>query len=329
MRQKQIGRMSLAVLTAGSLAVWLLPTLQAVGQNATESISRPVISEHTSPLEAIVPVANDGHRGTGVLRRPPGAGPFPALLWIHGGLATQSEATLREYALSPNPSRFLEAGYVVAVITYRSRDEDPQSTVSLADSLAAIDHLRRLPYVDPKSVVIYGCSGGGDLALEVAAATDIAAIAPEEPATVLFTGMFSREIPKKGARYTPGDGAAAFGPDYSRAYTARNQQQTDEKIRRIRAPILIVQGDPNSDLNRFNAAVFVPALRTAGKSVDVRTYPGEPHCFGFYGSGPRTPRPAAALKVFQDVDAFFRKHLDTKPKPIDTKLVDHVSLRPS
>jgi dipeptidyl aminopeptidase/acylaminoacyl peptidase len=261
-----------------------------------------------------------------VLRRPPGAGPFPALLWIHGGLATQSEAALREYALSPNPSRFLEAGYVVAVITYRSRDEDPQSTVSLADSLAAIDHLRRLPYVDPKSVVIFGCSGGGDLALEIAAATDIAAIAPEEPATVLFTGMFNRQLPKTGARYTPGDGAAAFGPDYSRGYTATYQQLTREKIRRIRSPILIVQGDPNSPLNRFNSGVFVPELRTAGKSVDVRTYPGEPHCFGFYGSGPRTPRPAAALKVFQDVDAFFRKYLNTKPKPIDPKLVDHVSL---
>jgi dipeptidyl aminopeptidase/acylaminoacyl peptidase len=327
MPTKQMRNTFLAVLTAVSLAAWLLSTVRAVGQSlATESIARPMISEDTSPLEAIAPVATDGHRGTGWLRRPPGAGQFPALLWIHGGLATQSEVTLREYALSPNPSRFLEAGYVVAVITYRSRDEDPQSTVSFADSLAAVDHLRRLPYVDSKSVVTFGCSGGGDLALEIAAATDIAAIAAEEPATVLFTGMFNRELPKKGARYVPGDGAAAFGPDYARAYTPQHQQKTREKIRRIKSPILIVQGDPNSDLNRFNAGVFVPELRTAGKSVDVRTYPGEPHCFGFYGSGPRTPRPAAALKVFQDVDSFFRKYLKTMPKPIDPKLVDHVSI---
>ncbi len=40
------------------------------------------------------------------------------------------------------------AGYVVAIITYRSRDHDPQSTVSLEDCLAAVDHLRRLPCVD-------------------------------------------------------------------------------------------------------------------------------------------------------------------------------------
>ena len=310
-----------------AIATGLLPHLPGFGQSAgNHAVTCPVIAEETSPIEAIAPVAKDGHRGTGCLRRPPGVGRFPALLWIHGGLATQSEAKLREYILSPNPSRFLEAGYVVAVITYRSRDEDPQSTVALADSLAAVDHLRQRPDVDPMSIVIFGCSGGGDLALEIAAATDVAAIAPEEPATVLFTGMFTAELPKKGARYAPADGAAALGPDYARGYTPRHQQRTREKIRRIKSPILVIQGDPQSDLNRFNTAVFVPELRAAGKSVDVRSYPGEPHCFAFYGSGPRTPRPAAALKVFQDVDVFFRKHLPTQPKPLDARLVRHVPL---
>ena len=306
--------------TALAVAVSIGATRPAVNQSRdAESITRPVVSENTSPLELIAPVAKDGHRGTGVLRRPPGAGPFPALVWIHGGLATRPEADLEGYARSANPSRFLAAGYVVAVITYRSRDEDPQSSVSLEDSLAAVDHVRRLPYVDPGSVVIFGCSGGGDLALEIAAATDVAAIAPGEPATILCTGLFNRELPKKGARYEPGDGTGLA--DDPRAYTPKYQERTREKIGRIRSPILIVQGDPASRLNQFNATVFIPALRAAGKSVEVRTYPGEPHCFAFYGSPPRTPRPAPALKVFEDVDAFFRKYLHTQPKSIDPKLV--------
>jgi dipeptidyl aminopeptidase/acylaminoacyl peptidase len=327
MRNKK-GRMMFLIALAAS--AWLgamhLPTLHAVAQSrATESINRPVISEDTSPLEPIAPVSKDGHRGLGVLRRPPGAGPFPALVWIHGGLATRPQASLREYMLSPNPSRFLAAGYVVAVITYRSRDEDPQSSVSREDSLGAVDHVRRLPYVDPQSVVVFGCSGGGDLALEIATATDVAAIAAEEPASMLFTGVFNRELPKKGARYTPEDGGGSADP---RAYTAKYQQFTRDKIARIRCPILIVQGDPEFRLNRFNAAVLIPELQQASKSVEVRTYPGEPHCFAFYGSGPRTPRPAAALKAFHDVDAFFRGHLNTKPKAIDPKLVQQESLEP-
>ena len=61
---------------------------------------------------------------------------------------------------------------------------------------------------------------------------DIAAIAPEEPATMLFTGLFNRELPKKGARYEPGDGAGLA--DDPRAYAPKYQDRTREKIGRIR-----------------------------------------------------------------------------------------------
>ena len=221
-----------------------------------EQITRPEISEDACPLEPIAPVARDGHRGQGILRRPPGAGPFPAILWIHGGLVTVPAEQLRATALNMiTPSRFLAAGYVVPIITYRSRDHDPQSTVSLEDCLAAVDHVRRLPFVDPKSIVVYGCSGGGDLALEVAAATEVCAIVPEEPATVLLTGIFNTKFPKKGERFTPAD-AAPILEDPKRYYTAEYQKITQAKIARIRCPILIVQGDqpaPHQPVQRRGA----------------------------------------------------------------------------
>jgi len=282
-----------------------------------------VVSEATSPLEPIAPVAQDGHRGEGFLRKPPGAGPFPAVVWIHGGLTTLPTERLKEYALHrPPPSRFLAAGYVVAVITYRSRDDDPQSTVSREDSVAAVDYLRQLPYVDPDSIVIYGCSGGGDLALEVAASTDVAAIVAEEPASMLFTGIFNREFPKQGERFSPRD-AAPISADPERYYTAEYQKLTREKISRIRCPILIVQGDETSNLNRFNAQVLIPELRSAGTTLEVVTFPGEPHCFAFDHRGQATS-PAVALKAVQAADAFFRRHLNTQPKPIDASLVENV-----
>jgi len=294
---------------------------------ANESITRPVVSEDVSPLETITPVARDGHRGQGFLRKPPGAGPFPAVVVIHGGLVTLPPERLREHALSAQPSRFLAAGYVVAAITYRSRDDDPQSTVSREDSLAAIAHVRRLAYVDFESIVVSGCSGGGDLALEVAAATDVAAIVPEEPASVLFTGVYNKTFPKQGERYTPLDGAP-ISADPKRYYTSEYQERTRAKIGKIRCPILIVQGD-QAPINAFNAAVLIPELRAAGKTLEVITYPGEPHCFAFYGTGPRTPRPAAALKAFVDTDRFVRRYLRTKPKPLEPGLVTHVALGPS
>lgn len=286
---------------------------------AFEGVTRPAVSEQACPLEAIAPVARDGHRGEGVLRKPPGPGPFPAIIWIHGGLQKQPAEVLKRLALhEPNPSRFLAAGYAVAVITYRSRDHDPQSRVSFEDCLAAVEHLRKTPGVDARSVIVYGCSGGGDLALEVAAATtQVCAIVPEEPATVLFTGIFNARFPKKGDLFTPAD-AAPISEDPKRYYTSEFQQLTRRKIAGIQCPILIVQGDQHP-INRFNAEVLIPELRQAGKTLEVKTYPGAPHCFAFA----RNARPAQALQAFQDADAFCRGRLPVKARALERSFVTH------
>ena len=241
---------------------------------------------------------------------------------IHGGLVTRPGEELKKYALDvAYSSRFLAAGYAVAVITFRSRDDDPQSRVSAEDSLAAVNHVRRLAFVDAKSVVVYGCSGGGDLALEVAAMTDVTALAAEEPATVYFTGITDKEFPKSGPRFRPAD-SIPISADPKRYYTTKYQTIARDKIGRIRSPILIVQGDQHP-INRFNREVLIPELQSARKALEVSTYPGEPHCFAF-GSPPRSA--PAALKAFQDTDTFFRRHLNTQPKPIDPTLIAHVPL---
>ena len=313
-------RVLTACITASVLTT---PLATALGQS--ERITRPAISEAASPVESIAPVAHDGYRGQAVLRKPPGEGPFPAVVLIHGGLTTQPSERLRDYVLtSALPSRFLAAGYVVANITYRSRDLDLQSRVSMDDSVAAVEYVQRLPYVNAASVGIYGCSGGGDLALAVAAEKRVAAIVAEEPASILFTGVFNNTSPKAGERYTPQDSAPIF-ENPRRYYTEERQRLTREKIARIQSPILIVQGDVKTPLavNDFNAGVLIPELQSAGKAVDVITYPGEPHCFAM---GARPSSEASTLKVFRDSDAFFRRFIVTQPKPIDPRLVTQLPL---
>src|SRR5215475_14175172 len=119
---------------------------------ANAQVMQPVVSEAACPLQKIEPVASDGYRGLGVLRKPPGGGPFPAIIWLHGGITTvplsRLELTTRDLA---NPARFLAAGYVLVASTYRSRDVDLQSPVSLEDCLAVVEFVRRLPYVDAQS----------------------------------------------------------------------------------------------------------------------------------------------------------------------------------
>jgi hypothetical protein len=93
--------------------------LARVGRPKPQSrVTRPVVSEAECPLEVIAPVASDGYRGQAVLRKPPGGGPFPAIVILHGGIVTVPLARLQSIARDlANPSRFLAAGYVVVAPT--------------------------------------------------------------------------------------------------------------------------------------------------------------------------------------------------------------------
>ena len=319
---------------------FLLATLAGVAPirlaEAQVEVTRPVVSETECPLEVITPIASDGSRGLGVLRKPPGGGPFPAIVCLPDGLGGGPLSRLQSYARDTAlASRFLAAGYVVVVPTYRSREVDPQSSVSLEDSLAAVEYVRNLRYIDADSIVVFGCSGGGDLALEVAARTKIAAAVPEEPASHLMAGLFNNSIPKRGERYAPVDSFFIL-EDGKRYYTPEFQKILRAKIARIQCPILIIQGDVDRvfvPVNKFNADVLIPELRAAGKAVTVGVYPGQLHCFCQLSGLPwrfRQQPPAswssAALDAFRDIDAFSRRYIKTRPNQIDSRLVTYVAV---
>jgi acetyl esterase/lipase len=264
--------------------------------------TRPVVSEQACPFEVIKVTAPDGHETDAVVRRPPGAGPFPALIHLHGGLNRQPVDRLKALDAEPTPSRFLAAGYMMVHPTFRSRDEDPQTRDALVDCLAVIEWVKRQPDVDPKSVVIWGDSGGGSLALELAGETTLCAVAAQEPASVLFTGIFNkkdRDLQR----------LMASPRDY---YTPELQQFTREKIRKIHCPVFIAYGNVHP-INKINNEIIIPEMRDAGKAPEVILYPGQPHGFS-----------RASKKFFEDCDAFFKRHLATQPKPLTDALVTQV-----
>src|SRR5262245_6412982 len=328
--------------------------LTLVGAAAYAAVARaqthetiPRVSEAACPLELFEPVATDGYKGLGILRRPPGTGRRPAVVLLHPGITTFPRATLEAIAReSATSNRFLAAGYVVLVPTYRSRDVDPQSPGSGEDCLAAVRFARQLPSVDPDSVIVLGCSGGGDLALEVAAADRVAAIVAEEPASLMFAGVLNKNSPKSGDRFRPGLDPPI--PDPIGLYRSTYQTATRAKIARIDTPILLLQNDPVFDmasesLIEFNTQVLVPELRAARKTIQVTSFAKQSHCFCFVGGNRVIPgqggwvpaiergaaRPpegyaAAALKAFGDIQAFCEPLLKTKPMSIARNLVADV-----
>jgi acetyl esterase/lipase len=252
--------------------------------------------------------------------------------------AGRLENTARDMA---TPSRLLAAGYVFVAPTYRSRDVDLQTRDSVADGTAVVAHLHTLPFVDRRSIVVAGCSGGGDLALQVAMSTTVCAVVAEEPASVLMTGVFDNGVPKRGERYTPEDGFHLM-ENGRRYYSADLQRKFRAKLAAMDAPILIVQGDVGDGpvdtdgpgRNRFNAEVLIPELREAGKQVEVKVYPEQAHCFCSASGAPRpggraapASWPAAALHAFEDIDAFCRRHVRTKPVALNAEWVTDEPVR--
>lgn len=266
---------------------------------AGETVLRPIISELDVPLISLAPVASDQVSGEAFLRKPPGDGPFPAVILVHGGAPRWDTNTLREFMLHTHASRFLVAGYVVVAMTRRDLDMTlPTDEVQPAvlDTIAVYDHVRSLPYVEDSSVLVRGTSVGGYLSLEVGAARDtVAAILVEEPFSFPFVGLNPGAEPEASLE--------------------------TGKIEAIKAPILLIRGDQTPNINTFNQDTFIPALKASESRLTVRTYPKQRHSFAFYDNEERTPEPSVSLQAFQHIDHFFRAHIQVQPVALAETLV--------
>jgi dienelactone hydrolase len=282
--------------------VFSISLLLATGVKSAvdEQVLRPVIVEELIPLQALAPTASDGFSGEAFIRKPPGEGPFPAVVLVHGGAPRWSTQMLREYAVHIHASRFLEAGYVIVAMTRRDLDLALPFSVeqpAVKDALAVIDAVKELPYVDANNIVLRGTSVGGYLVLEVAAAREVAAIVVEEPFSFPFVGISPNDV---------------------------NDQSPDiGKISRIKSPIMDIEGDQTPNINNFNREVFIPAVQSSGKSITVLHYAGELHSFAFYDSPERTLHPAVSLEAFNAMDRFFREHLTLEPIHLQAQFVEY------
>ncbi len=136
----------------------------------------------------------------GTLSMPIGAGPFPAVVLVHG-----SGPNDRDETLGPNkPFRDLAQGLAsqgIAVLRYDKRtkvhgEEMAADVASVTvkeettdDAVAAVDLLRRTPGIDPEAVFVLGHSLGGYLGPRILADT------PDARGLIILAGS-SRPLPE-------------------------------------------------------------------------------------------------------------------------------------
>lgn len=98
------------------------------------------------------------------LLRPPGPGPHPAVLWIHGGGYVMGQAA-QDLSLCRELVRRL--GVAVAAVEYRLAPEHP-FPAPLEDCVTAWHWVTAQPWVAPDRVAVAGASAGGGLAAALA-----------------------------------------------------------------------------------------------------------------------------------------------------------------
>jgi dienelactone hydrolase len=123
---------------------------------------------------------------TGYLSKPPGTGPFPAVVYLHGCLG------LGDFRRKRAGEQMTEWGYVSLVVdsfATRGISEDCSARLSnrQADALGALIYLSKLPFVDPRRIALVGISQGGTAALEIATARAVEVF--ELPASVKFKAI--------------------------------------------------------------------------------------------------------------------------------------------
>jgi dipeptidyl aminopeptidase/acylaminoacyl peptidase len=221
---------------------------------------------------------------TGLLHVPTGAGPFPAIVAVHGGADPATYASGSE--LVREQAALAKAGYVVLstdLRNYADSDDDPQAgqDLNMGSTLDIVNAARALavstaPPVDPKRIGLLGHSLGGlevlsAMTVDPVTAKAVVAIAPASSVVWNNVQRFMKPsdeayIRVVGAHRTPTENPT-FWADVSPATFAA----------RAAAPLLILQGTTDEVVDAAWSPATAKVWSDAGKDVTLVPIQGADH----------------------------------------------------
>lgn len=273
--------------------------MEGDGNGPLNSMVPPAsISEDESPVLTIDTVSFDSRKVVALWRKPRHVAKPAVIVFIHGGLTQYPEWQLKRQLLgNPVITRFLASGYAVVQATFRTYEDNVQAREPIEDVRAVIQSIAQESSIDSRRIVLFGGSGGGSIALELASDMIVSAVVAGEPATVLYTGMLTT------SDYSQRLEVMKHPEDY---FTEDLRNATLKKLREIRVPLLILHSDQH-DLVKLNKPIFLPLMKEAGIDVRYREYPGYGHGFYFGAGNDRWGKGATKELVdaiVADVDSF-------------------------
>ncbi len=222
---------------------------------------------------------------SGVLLRPRGQGPFPAVVLNHGYIEPSVYTTGQ--GLAREQDYLARAGFVVLHTDYRGHaGSDPASEASretrlgyTRDTINAVQSLKKEPFVDAGRVAMLGRSMGGGVTLNaivvrpglVRAAVVFASVSSD------FVDNFNRwtvaERPEAAAATYRRHGTPAEEPEFYAGLSARTY------FDRITEPVLLHHGTLDDSCPVAWSRTTHRLLRRAAVDSQLEIYPGEQHAF--------------------------------------------------
>ena len=299
-------------------ALMLLPCLMS-GQGANRKPPTPPVelSKELYPIITDSVVSSDGKEHPLVYRKPVGDGPYPVILFFHGGVRSFDESGITQQLNGATPTRFLNKGYMIVMPARReTKDlfaiESPKSFTGglIYDALASVEKTKELPGADPDSIVIFGGSAGGSLAIESLAYTDVAALVLGEANPTLFTGLWLKHAEETGGIF----GRTQLYVDFDRYFTDEIRENVRYFFSQIKCPILFLNGG-NRGKPMPEMPIFFEAVEYKGNNAKNITYPKFTHGF-YFGGGQVIPTGEELDEMVKDTHRFILPYLKTKPKPL-------------
>jgi dipeptidyl-peptidase-4 len=271
------------------------------------------VPESKSPVERHFVQSADGMYAAVAVRKPTGAGPFPAVVYFHGSPGGQGMETMALWSSgstgAPLWERLLQEGYVVAVADYRKAVDGSRALIRtdrityVDDGQAVVEYVKKLPYVRGDRIGVYGVSLGANLVLHLIHRQIVAAAILGAPSVVSFLGV------------PPQYSQAQTGPLQERierlAKVPIDEAYVSRMIEPIRTPLLIFVGGKDERVGITR--VLYQRLRAQDKVARLEVYADGYHDFviGPQGKGTDADRPvlSSTLQALEDTVRFFASHL--------------------
>ncbi|XHR29485.1 MAG: alpha/beta fold hydrolase [Chthoniobacteraceae bacterium] len=217
---------------------------------------------------------------------PPGPGPFPLIVWIHGGGWHSGNKNTGAAPL------FLKAGFALASLDYRLIQDNAPFPAQIEDCLSALAWLRQnAPHyrIDPGQIGVIGHSAGAHLAALIATIGGTALfspthnVAPRVQAAVLWSGPLDLgrergQWPRSAFPWNPSDPFCRMffpGGSYDEAFA--QWASPASYVTASAPPMLIVHGAKDTTVPDGQAVAFAESLKRQGVPATFRSEPESNH----------------------------------------------------